>query len=188
MRDGAQQRSFLQNVSRTLEAYGTPPAELTTYYGSRHRGEVWFTAVAKESSRVSVLDWIGAHMPVPGEIIETDAILGEDLRWYRVRLQHVCDIALAIEDGPVPTGPRRDLNTALRGLPDPAELSQDTVEPPPYEARLASLLEGLAPSRYRTARDANLTGQTFWRDLVRWPHRDGDKLSPPGHWLWNLLL
>ena len=178
---------MLQTLVRTLAAYASPPHALSTYYASRQPGEAWFTAFAEPVGADDVRDRIEGHFPGVFSTSDTDAILGEDLRWYRLRLQHVTDIALAIPDDPH-LAAHRVLALALNGLPDPAVLPALQARPDMYEDRLERPLSQLATAALAVAATSDETGVPFWTDFLRWPHRNTDSLSPAGHWLWNLAL
>ncbi len=184
--DSEAQRRSLKALISTLSAYDSPPAGLSHYYASRQAGEAWFTAFADDQSVEAVVDRIGAHLPGRLEKTKTDAILGDDLVWYRVRLQHVSEIALEVPDDRQ-NAAHRLLQAALLGLPDPY-LRQDQTRPDVYEDRLKRPLARLAAKAFAKAIASQETGGSFWNDFLRWPHRNADSLSPPGHWLWNLCL
>jgi len=185
------QRRALRTILTALGAYRTSVAGLLGYYASRHSTpepeEAWFIAFADEEHAGAVIDRIGSHFPAALTRSTTDKVLGEDLAWYRLRLQHVTDIALSVTEDQQTAAYKR-LKHAMSGLPDPLSLPEGQARADVYEQILKDPLTRAAPEALSRALSSDETGVDFWTDFVRWPHRDKDSLSPPGHWLWNLAL
>ena len=104
----------------------------------------------------------------------------------RGRLHHVSDIALSIRDDPGNISYRL-LRVTLDTLPDPMQVDPRTTPLGLYENELRRRLVELAGPGIEDAMSSVIDGNSFWTDFVRRPHRDTAVLSPPGHWLWNLL-
>jgi len=183
------QRRALRTLLTTLGVYRTSVPGLLGYYASRHSApdEAWFTAFAEEEHATAVIDRIGVHFPGALTRSTTDPILGEDLAWYRLRLEHVTDIALSVTEDQQTAAYKR-LKLAMSGVTDPMRVPEGTAPPDVYEQILKGPLTSAAPEALSRALSSDETGVDFWTDFVRWPHRNKDSLSPPGHWLWNLAL
>ena len=183
------QRRALHTLLTTLDAYRTAVPGLVGYYASRQSApeEAWFTAFTEEQHAAAVIDRVGAHFPGALTRSTTDPILGEDLAWYRLRLQHVTDIALSVTEDEQTAACKR-VRLALSGLPDPAVVPEHQARPELYQQVLRGPMTTAAPDAMARAISSDGTGVGFWIDFVRWPHRDKTSLSPPGHWLWNLAL
>jgi hypothetical protein len=184
------QRRALRTLLTTLGGYRTSVPGLLGYYASRHstpEPEAWFIAFADEDHAAAVIDRIGPHFPGALTRSTTDKILGEDLGWYRLRLQHVTDIAFSVTEDQQTAAYKR-LKGAMSGVPDPLAVPEGKARPDVYEQILKGPLSSAAPEGLSRALSSAETGVDFWTDFVRWPHRDKKSLSPPGHWLWNLAL
>jgi hypothetical protein len=199
------QRRALIRFWHKVPVYARAIGGVENCYASRQPGEAWFTLFTTTEHSAQLADGLRELFGVAPDIAAalenggerrlqtratgpgmTDPILGPDLAWYRSRLHQVSDIALTIRDDPDEISYRL-LRVALDTLPDPARLDPSRIPATLYENELRRRLVVLAGAAMERVMANTASGSTFWADFARWPHRNAEVLSPPGHWLWNLL-
>jgi hypothetical protein len=181
-----EQRGTLQRIWPRVPSYTRPIGGVSTCYASRQPREAWFTLFAAADKADELADGVRELFGLGADQSAKDPILGADLAWYRRRLHHVSDIALSIRDDPGNISYRL-LRVTLDTLPDPMQVDPRTTPLGLYENELRRRLVELAGPGIEDAMSSVIDGNSFWTDFVRRPHRDTAVLSPPGHWLWNLL-
>ena len=144
----ADQRRALDTLLATIRAYRRSVTGMTGYYAARHwtpdPDQAWFVAFAEEEHAAEVIDRVGSHFPGVLEKSTTDPILGDDLAWYRLRLQHVTEIALSVTEDQQTAAYKR-LKLAMSGVTDPMRVPEGTAPPDVYEQILKGPLTSAAP-------------------------------------------
>jgi hypothetical protein len=182
----AEQRRVLQRIWPRVPSFTRPIGGVSTCYASRQLGEAWLTLFAAPEKADELKDAVRELFGLDPEQSTKNPILGPDLAWYRRRLHQVSDVALSIRDDASDVSYRL-LRVTLDTLPDPARLGMEKAPPGLYEKELRRRLVELAGPGIEDAMASVIDGRSFWTDFVRRPDRNADILSPPGHWLWNLL-
>ncbi len=160
-------------------------AHARSYFVSRQVSEhappeAWLRMFATPSNAQTVVAAVQQYL-APMHVEESvdptgrDPLVRRSVGWYRCRLREVTDVALDLVSSVDSDFHRR----AVRQVPDPYLARWTSALA--YESELADHLHKYSVAFRR------VDSAKFWFDFARWPLPRSDLLSPPGHWLWNIL-